>query len=116
MIDAKRIGDWGLARPGERFEFARRESANLTICRGVVVGRAPAFSGRAGERATLDGMLNRVREGERAVLVMRGEAGIGKTALIHQLRGAMLGELDSFPERRQQALRLRSGAGAMSPG
>ena len=55
MIDAKRIGDWGLARPGKRFEFARRESANLTVCR-------------------------------------------------------------ASSERRQQALRLRSGAGAMSPG
>jgi hypothetical protein len=101
------------------------------------VGRAPAFSGRASEGATLDGMLNRVREGESAVLVMRGEAGIGKTALmqycvrqsdgrvaqisgveselgmplavLHQLCGPMLGELDSLPERQQQALRVAFG-------
>src|ERR1700732_1698404 len=49
----------------------------------VAVGRAPAFRGRGSERATLDAMLDRVREGESAVLVMRGEAGIGKTALMH---------------------------------
>lgn len=66
MIDAKRIGDCGLARSGKRIEFARRESAKLAVCRGIVVGRAPAFGGRPGECATLDGMVSRVREGEKS--------------------------------------------------
>ena len=44
--------------------------------------RTPAFRGRAREREALDGLLGRVRGGESAVLVIRGEAGIGKTALM----------------------------------
>ncbi|HEY1000728.1 MAG TPA: ATP-binding protein, partial [Streptosporangiaceae bacterium] len=47
------------------------------------VPRTPAFRGRARERQALDGLLDRVRGGESAVLVIRGEAGIGKTALMH---------------------------------
>ena len=108
---------------------------------GVAVGRAPAFRGRARERAALDGMLDRVREGESAVLVMRGEAGIGKTALmqycarqasgcrvaqiagveselempfaaVHQLCEPMLGHLDALPEPQQQALQVAFGLAA----
>ena len=48
----------------------------------MAVIRGPAFRGRKRERSELDAMLHRVREGESAVLVMRGEAGIGKTALM----------------------------------
>src|SRR4051794_15031932 len=39
--------------------------------------------GRADERATLDSLLENVRGGQSAVLVLRGEAGIGKTTLLH---------------------------------
>ena len=38
--------------------------------------------GRQTECAALDGLLDRVRGGRSAVLVLRGEAGIGKTALL----------------------------------
>ena len=38
--------------------------------------------GRQAECAALDGLLHRVRGGRSAVLVLRGEAGIGKTALL----------------------------------
>ena len=108
---------------------------------GVAVGRAPAFRGRARERATLDGMLNRVREGDSAALVMRGEAGIGKTALLHycarqasgcrvaqiagveselelpyaalhQLCEPMLGPLEALPMPQQQALQVAFGLAA----
>ena len=106
--------------------------------------RAPAFRGRARERSVLDGMLDRVREGESAVLVMRGEAGIGKTALLrycarqasscrvaqiagvkselempfaalHQLCAPMLAYLPALPEPQQQALRVAFGLSTGNP-
>ncbi len=39
--------------------------------------------GRTGERQALDRLLDAVRGGQSAVQVIRGEAGIGKTALLH---------------------------------
>ena len=44
--------------------------------------RGPAFVGRTIERDALDGLLERVRGGESGVLVIHGEAGIGKSALL----------------------------------
>jgi DNA-binding CsgD family transcriptional regulator len=44
--------------------------------------RGLGFVGRTHERQRLDGMLTRVRDGRSAVLVIRGEPGIGKTALL----------------------------------
>ncbi len=41
-----------------------------------------SLCGRRSECAALDGLLDRVRGGRSAVLVLRGEAGIGKTALL----------------------------------
>ncbi|HEX9623807.1 MAG TPA: AAA family ATPase, partial [Streptosporangiaceae bacterium] len=100
--------------------------------------RTPAFRGRTRERQVLDGLLDRVRGGESAVLVIRGEAGIGKTALmrycarqasgcrlvqiagvesemklpfaaLHQLCGPMLGSLAALPEPQERALRVAFG-------
>ena len=45
--------------------------------------RSPVFLGRAGERRALDRLLENVRGGQSAVLVVRGEPGVGKTALLH---------------------------------
>ena len=97
-----------------------------------------AFRGRSRERQVLDHLLDRVRGGESAVLVIRGEAGIGKTALLHycarqaagcrvvqlsgveselelplaalhQLCAPMLGDLATLPEPQQDAVRVAFG-------
>jgi DNA-binding CsgD family transcriptional regulator/tetratricopeptide (TPR) repeat protein len=98
----------------------------------------PALTGRTRERAELDGALDRVRGGESAVIVVRGEAGIGKTALLEyvasqatdcriaqiagveselelpfaalqQLFAPMMGELEALPEPQEQALQVAFG-------
>src|SRR4029077_8954726 len=103
--------------------------------------RTPAFRGRARERKALDDLLGRVRDGESAVLVIRGEAGIGKTALmrycarqasgcrlfqvagaesemelpldaLHALCGPLLGYLHALPEPQQRTLRVAFGLAA----
>ena len=98
----------------------------------------PGFVGRSSESGLLDGLLARVRGGESEVLVIRGEAGIGKTALlryaarqasgyrvaeltgveaemelpfagIHQLCGTMLDRLDALPAPQRDALSVALG-------
>jgi len=94
--------------------------------------------GRSSQRELLDRLLENVRDGQSAVLVIRGEAGIGKTALLqewaqrasgfrvtriagvesemelpfaglHQLCAPLLGRLDTLPEPQQAALRVALG-------
>src|SRR5258706_5549858 len=93
---------------------------------------------RHGERAVLDGVLDQARGGSSAVLVVRGEPGIGKTALLdyaagravgfrvirawgvesemelafaglHQLCVPMLGRLDQLPRPQRDALAVAFG-------
>jgi AAA ATPase domain len=100
--------------------------------------RGPAFVGRTAERDVLDGLLAKVRGGESEVLVIRGEAGIGKTALlrytarqasgfrlaqlagveaemelpfagIHQLCATMLDRLDALSAPQLDALSVALG-------
>jgi DNA-binding CsgD family transcriptional regulator/tetratricopeptide (TPR) repeat protein len=104
----------------------------------VTAHRPPAFRGRSSERDLLDRLLENVRGGQSAVLVVRGDAGIGKTALLrhcaerasgfrlaqiagvesemelpfaglHQLCAPMLGQLDALPRPQQRALRVALG-------
>jgi DNA-binding CsgD family transcriptional regulator len=106
--------------------------------------RAPAFRGRAGERELLDRMLANVGGGQSAVLVIRGEAGVGKTALLHycarqaagfrvaqiagvesemelpyaglhQLCAPMLERLGALPAPQQMALRVALGLASGDP-
>src|ERR1700750_3285478 len=103
--------------------------------------RTPAFRGRLRERQALDGVLERARGGDSAALVLRGEAGIGKSALLsytsrqawrclvikitgvqsemdlpfaalHQLCAPVLGNLEALPQPQGDALRVAFGLGA----
>jgi DNA-binding CsgD family transcriptional regulator len=100
--------------------------------------RPPVLLGRTSEREALDRLLENVRGGQSAVLVVRGEAGVGKTALLHhcaqrasgfrvariagvesemelpfaglhQLCAPMLGRLGALPEPQQAALGVALG-------
>src|SRR5580704_1089680 len=100
--------------------------------------RPPGFRGRSSECGVLDRLLEEVRGGQSAVLVIRGEAGVGKSALLryaaqqasgfrvtqisgveaemelpfaglHQLCRPMLDQLDSLPKPQQDALRVALG-------
>src|SRR3984957_1845196 len=48
-------------------------------------GGSPGLRGRIGEAALLDGILVAVREAQSRTLLLRGDAGIGKTALLEQM-------------------------------
>ncbi len=48
----------------------------------MAAATVPAFRGRVHERQVPDGVLQSARSGRSAVLVIRGEAGIGETALL----------------------------------
>lgn len=109
-----------------------------------MAAEAWGLRGRSRERAGLDDALDRVRAGESAALVLRGEAGIGKTSLLryvahratdcrvvqlsgveselalpfaalHQLCGPLLSEVQAIPEHLDRALRVALGLAAGSP-
>ena len=48
----------------------------------MALRRPPVFQDRHAERDQLSRLLDTARAGESAALVVRGEAGIGKTALL----------------------------------
>src|SRR3954454_575303 len=110
----------------------------------MAVERAPAFLGRSGERDVLDRLLETVRGGQSAVLLVRGEAGIGKTTLmqyaaqqadgfrvaqiagveaemelpfagLHRLCAPMLAQVDALPDPQQNALRVSFGLSSGDP-
>jgi DNA-binding CsgD family transcriptional regulator len=104
----------------------------------MALRRAPLLQDRDAERDQLRQLLDTARAGESAALVVRGEAGIGKTALLdhvaqqasgfdvariagtqsemelpfaglHQLCAPMLDQLDALPEPQRDALRVTFG-------
>jgi len=104
----------------------------------MVAQRPPEFRGRTSECEALDRLLENVRGGQSAVLVIRGEAGVGKTALLryaarrasgfrvahiagveaemelpfaglHQLCRPMLGQLSALPDPQRNALSVALG-------
>src|SRR4051812_20325751 len=108
----------------------------------MTVEHLARLQGRSGEHALLDRLLRDVRAGQSAVLVVRGEAGVGKTALLrhavgqasgfrvaqiagvesemelpyaglHQLCAPLLDRLDELPQPQQVALRVALG---LAPG
>src|SRR5256885_9323385 len=106
--------------------------------------QTPRLLGRSSECDTLDGLVASVRAGQSAVLVVRGEAGVGKSALLaslverasdcrivraagvesemelpfavlHQLCGPMLDRLDRLPAPQRDALATAFGLSAGDP-
>jgi len=104
-------------------------------------GRQPTLRGRADEGALLDTLVDAIRQGEGRSLVVRGEAGIGKTALLeylvrsaadltvlravgvesemelayaglHQLCASLLDRLDRLPAPQRLALEIAYGLSA----
>ncbi|MBV9810835.1 MAG: AAA family ATPase, partial [Solirubrobacterales bacterium] len=105
------------------------------------LGRSAGLRGRASECALLDAVVDAVRRGEGRSLVVRGEAGIGKTALLeylarsapdltvlravgvesemelayaglHQLCASLLDRLDRLPAPQRLALQIAYGRSA----
>src|SRR3954463_1745409 len=101
----------------------------------------PMLRGRRAQRAVLTGLLDEARAGRSGVLVLRGEAGIGKTALLkhaiesasdvtllravgvesemelafaalHQLCAPMLDRLERLPAPQRDALEITFGLSA----
>src|SRR5215217_4705228 len=109
--------------------------------RRAAAGQQPIPSGRADECALLDTLVDGIRRGEGRSLVVRGEAGIGKTALLeylvgsvsdlavlravgvesdmelayaglHQLCASLLDRRDRLPTPQRQALEIAYGLSA----
>src|SRR5689334_25185186 len=100
--------------------------------------RPPPFRGRSNESELLDRLIGDARSGSSGVLVIRGEAGVGKTALmrhaaeratgfrvaqisgvesegelpfagLHQLCAPFLDRIDALPGPQQDAIRVALG-------
>src|SRR5262245_61255529 len=130
IIGAHRIRQWLTSAPGQGCTVG-----NVQVPAGFPMrGRAPQLMGRRSECAALDRLLEGVRGGESRALVVHGEAGVGKTALLeylawqasdcrvagiagvqsemelafaalHQLCAPMLDHLDVLPAPQRDALR-----------
>src|SRR3954468_24991695 len=106
--------------------------------------RTTALTGRRSECDVLDRLIDAVSAGESRALVLRGEPGVGKTALVeyaveqasefrvvraagvqsemelafaglHQLLASMLDRLDALPAPQSEALRTAFGLASGRP-
>ncbi|MUL84271.1 MULTISPECIES: AAA family ATPase [unclassified Mycolicibacterium] len=106
----------------------------------AIMGAGPSLRGRVSECAALRALVSGGRSGGSAVLVVRGEAGVGKTALLdyvvehapgfrvtqvagvesdmelafaglHHLCAPLLDHLDKLPEPQREALSVAFGRG-----
>jgi class 3 adenylate cyclase len=73
----------GFTRPRELFRVVRATAARTKLEAAV---RLTPQVGRVEEHAALEAAWREVREGADRVIVVRGEAGIGKSRLVHQFR------------------------------
>jgi len=116
-----------------------RRECNTLACR-----MSGGFQDRLTEREALEALLHEARNGRSAVVVVRGEAGVGKSALLrhaareasgfrvaqiagvesemelpfaglHQLCAPMLAKLDRLPAPQQRALRVALGLASGDP-
>ena len=121
-----------------------RQDAGLYAWGQMAVTRLPSFRGRITEREDLDRLLATAEHGRSQVLVVRGEAGVGKSALLgyvteqaagfrvtrisgvesemelpfaglHQMCLPMLGHHVALPEPQQAALRVALGLATGDP-
>ena len=129
-------------RQSHRNGTAGREGGGPSA--STIRGPRPRLWGRRSECGVLDGLLEELRAGNSSVLVLRGEAGVGKTALLeylldhaagcrvaraagvesemelayaglHQLCAPILERLERLPAPQRDALRRRSGCGRAAP-
>ncbi|HEX6520264.1 MAG TPA: ATP-binding protein, partial [Streptosporangiaceae bacterium] len=127
-----------------RFAAAACRNRGAALWRGTSEGAAGMLVGRVTEVTALDQTLTTVRSGMSSTLVLRGQAGIGKTALLdwtaehaadmrvirasgvesemdlgyatlHQLLMPFLGSLDGLPQPQREALRSAFGLVAGPP-
>src|SRR6266702_1255022 len=144
------LGAWRPGRISHRHQHfrvtgrarSRRELRHRVRIRYVRV----MLRGRTVQQATIDALLDQVRAGASGALVLRGEPGIGKTALLdyaasrasdqmpvlraagieseaelpfaglHQLTRPAFGQLDALPEPQRLALESAFGLTAARPG
>ncbi len=125
-------------------EPARPRTGDALAWARVDVGTPPALTGRRSEARRLEELIGATRARTGGALVLRGEAGIGKTALLdharraatglrvidaegaefeselpfaalHQLCAPVMAHLDDLPARHREALRIAFGLAQGEP-